>query len=123
MKSLSSSLSAIAAPLFVAALVANPHQAAGATPTDVRATAGELSELEKAFWICDHAATKHGVDRHQAVICGAVTDELKVRKFSGEFEKMLDWWRLNKVVQHAALDRGNTAVANSESTDTMEYPD
>ena len=30
------------------------------------------ADLEKSFWICDHAATNHGVDGGMVFACGAV---------------------------------------------------
>lgn len=62
------------------------------------------TELERAFWVCDHAATTRGVDGSSAITCGVITEDLKVRKFSGDFNAMLAWWRLNKATEHQALE-------------------
>ena len=66
-----------------------------------------VAQLEQAFWICDHAATKGMIDSGSAVICGGVTDALKNRKFRGDFDRMVTWWRQNKPAQHNALDTGD----------------
>ena len=76
---------------------------------ETRAGTGRWAELEKTFWICDHAATKAMVDVNQAVVCGAVTDELRREKFDGDFEKLLIWWRLNRAVEHQKLDQAHIA--------------
>ena len=70
-----------------------------------------LAQLEQAFWICDHAGTKGGIDGNTAMICVGVTDELQKRKFSGDFERMVTWWRQNKPTQHRALDKGGDKQA------------
>jgi hypothetical protein len=85
--------------------------------------ATKLAELEKAFWICDHAGTLYGVDGTMAVACVAVTDELRQVKFDNDTELLTDWWRLNKVEQHAALEREMTAEAFRGTADTLEFPD
>lgn len=65
----------------------------------------KLAELEKTFWVCDHAATKRGVDPELGMLCFNATEELKQERFGGDAEKMLAWWQLNKVVQHQKLDQ------------------
>lgn len=122
--------------LFAAAVIALPAYAATqhsdvnfeedfpcAMTIETNGSVSEADELEKAFWVCDHAATTRGVDVTDAITCGKVTEEFKRIKFGGDFEKMVDWWRLNKVAQHAALDRASAATAAGESADTVEYPD
>lgn len=86
----------------------------------VSAAAGDSSskespfvKLEKTFWICDHAATKGMIDINQAAVCGSITDELRREKFDGDFEKLLAWWRLNKVAEHQKLDQAHIAEFDS----------
>jgi hypothetical protein len=78
---------------------------------EVSARASSFADLEKAFWICDHAATTSGVDGGAAIACGAITEDLKMRKFSGDFDLMLVWWRKNKVAEHQALATAGHAVS------------
>jgi hypothetical protein len=62
--------------------------------------------LEKSFWACDYTATVHGiVDAGTAISCGIATENLRLRKFNGDFNAMLRWWHENKVGQYRALDR------------------
>lgn len=69
-------------------------------------------ELEKSFWFCDHAATRHGLHPSMAIACSMITEELKTTRFNGDFTAMLAWWRLNKTAQHQALD----AAAHLDAT-------
>ena len=79
--------------------------------TKVVASADVSAGLEKAFWICDHAATNNGVDGSAAIACGAIYDSLKVSKFNGDFDLMLVWWRKNKAAEHQALTTASYAVS------------
>ena len=78
---------------------------------EVAAPINAPADLEKAFWICDHAATNHGVDGGTGVACGVITQSLKVRKFNGDFDLMLTWWRKNKAAEHQALTTAGYAVS------------
>ena len=86
---------------------------AHSTPLDVgtaeAAVATKLADLERGFWICDYLGTKRGADMQQAATCVANYDELKQAKFGGDFEKLLAWWRLNKIAQHQALESAGSA--------------
>jgi hypothetical protein len=72
---------------------------------EARMTNVKLAELEKTFWLCDHAATRRGVDPELGMMCVGATEELKREKFGGDAEKMLAWWQRNKVAQHRKLDQ------------------
>ena len=75
-------------------------------PTETRVVASvEHVDLEEMFWLCDHAASAGRIDANERAICGAITDALKTERFGGDFEKMLDWWRANRAVEHQKLDR------------------
>ena len=75
-------------------------------------TPAPLAKLDRAFWLCDHAATTRGVDGDAAILCVAATEELKEKKFGGDFEQLLAWWRQNKPTEHAHLDRREESLAN-----------
>ena len=63
-----------------------------------------LDVLERAFWVCDHRATTHGVDATPVGACTAVFEALKENKFGGDFGELLAWWRQNKLVEHTRLE-------------------
>lgn len=62
-----------------------------------------LGELEKAFWVCDYAATIGHLDNGTAITCSNVTEALKQRKFDGDFNAMLAWWQQHKEAEHLTL--------------------
>jgi hypothetical protein len=62
-----------------------------------------MAELEKGFWICDHVATTRSLDGGAAMTCSQLTEALKQRKFDGDFNAMLAWWRQHKPAEHLAL--------------------
>jgi hypothetical protein len=64
-----------------------------------------IVQLEHAFWACDHMASAKGVSATPASFCAVVTAELKKQKFGGDYEGLLDWWRLNKVAEYEKLER------------------
>jgi hypothetical protein len=64
-----------------------------------------LAELEDAFWVCDYIATTRGVTAAPRAACRSVTEEVKKRKFGGDFERFVAWWRDNKVEQYARVER------------------
>ncbi len=80
--------------------------ASWSAPSSAQATIGaelRLAELEKAFWVCDHTATTGPIDTGSAITCGSFTEALKQRKFDGDFNAMLTWWRQHKEAEHLAL--------------------
>lgn len=77
-----------------------------ARATEVAVPDRTLFDLERDFWACDYEATSHGlVDAGTAIQCGIATENLKLRKFNGDFNAMVSWWKKHKALQHAALAR------------------
>jgi len=71
-----------------------------------RAVAGDrftTTDLERSFWECDYAATKYGDALEDGTYCAKIYDDVKQRKFSGDFHAMLMWWEQNRLAQHAAV--------------------
>jgi len=73
---------------------------------EARAASSEMVELERAFWLCDHAATNRPLSPDIGILCIAVTDELKQLKFGGNAEQLLAWWRTRRIAEHRRLDEG-----------------
>lgn len=63
-----------------------------------------LVDLENTFWTCDWSSTLIRLSATQIASCAAATEELKARKFGGEFEKLLAWWQRNKAAAHESLN-------------------
>ena len=66
-------------------------------------SAPHTTNLEDAFWACDYVATTRGTSATPTEFCAAIYDEVKARKFDGDFEKLLAWWQANKGVAHQEL--------------------
>ena len=102
---LSISARALAAALaFSCAALSGPAGAEPAEPAveDIRSM--PVPVLERAFWLCDHRATTHGVDATPVDACTLVFEALKDNKFGGDFAELLAWWRQNKLVEHTRLE-------------------
>lgn len=81
----------------IASASAQQPQSAVSTPAS-ELVSTRLTDLESAFWVCDYLATTQGVS--DIGTCTAIYDALKQRKFAGDFDRLVDWWRQNKVAQH-----------------------
>ena len=68
-------------------------------------------DLEDLFWRCDYAATVEIVAANERALCIAVAEQLKQERFGGDFERMLNWWQVNKAIQHQKLDRDDGSNA------------
>lgn len=94
-----------------AAMLIAVSAAGWAAPASAQAAMGaelmSLAEIERGFWVCDHAATNDRIDGSAAITCGSLTEVLKQRKFGGDFNAMLAWWRQHKEAQHQALANGS----------------
>jgi hypothetical protein len=78
--------------------------AAALAATKGHAGEAKIAELEKGFWVCDYIGTTRGTEGSYGVTCGANFEELKEKKFGGDFDALVEWWRVNKPAQHAALE-------------------
>jgi hypothetical protein len=76
-------------------------EAGFATAAPVFLTMSDDTHLERAFWACDYNVTTYGADRVDAMACSAIYETLKRRKFSGDFNALVDWWQRNKTAEHA----------------------
>ena len=97
-------LAAVVLLLSAARGAVNACTEAGPIPgplVEMRVAALGAADLEEAFWICDYTATTVGMGATPVDLCSAVYDELKARKFNGDFEQLLYWWRQNKPAEHA----------------------
>ena len=90
--------------------VGTPAEAAAAlAASKEHDRAAKIAELERGFWVCDYLATTRGVEGSYGVTCGANFEELKQTKFGGDFDALVQWWRVNKAAQHKALESVGSA--------------
>jgi hypothetical protein len=61
-----------------------------------------LIEVEQVFWDCDFKGSRHMLDFDDAHLCSNVFERLKAEKFNSEFDRFLEWWRINKSREYAA---------------------
>jgi len=64
--------------------------------------APQPADLEQTFWVCDYVATTQGINATPNE-CIDAYEQVKNTMFGGDFERMLDWWRQHKPVEHANL--------------------
>ena len=102
--------------LFVFALSAFGAHAA---PTDGPIASLSDAALERAFWDCDVLATHQALPLSLGAHCAMLGDELKARRFGGDFADMLAWWQEHKAAEHAARridDTGDDAGTDTAAT-------
>jgi hypothetical protein len=75
------------------------------TPTSPASLSSvNVSDLEDTFWICDWSATVSRLGAAQIAACASAAEELKARKFGGDFDKLIQWWQTNKTTVHERLN-------------------
>ena len=56
-----------------------------------------LNDLKNAYLTCDRLATELGLSPSDFRRCAVVGDELLKRGFDGDLDRLLAWWRIEKV--------------------------
>ena len=59
--------------------------------------AATIEQLKRAYLECDRHAMKGVLSQGDAAWCSSVHEALKARAFDGDFDRMLAWWKSNKV--------------------------
>ena len=99
-----------------AMMIAGTGLLAGTARSEELSAAPDLSELERAYWACDYTVSIRRVDMATGIACVSISDELKARKFGGDFHALLAWWRDHKDEKYrelAAVERQELAAANA----------
>jgi hypothetical protein len=65
--------------------------AAAQTPADT-----ERDRLKTAYLVCDEQATQTVLDFGEAARCSQIAEALLKQVFDGDFERLLQWWRVAK---------------------------
>jgi hypothetical protein len=60
-------------------------------PIDVR-----TDQLKTAYLVCDEQATQTILDFGEAARCSQIAEALLKQVFDGDFERLLQWWRVAK---------------------------
>ncbi len=56
-----------------------------------------MPELEKTYWMCEGETKTGMLDLGDGASCSIVYEELKLRKFKGDFNAFMTWWKVEKV--------------------------
>ena len=65
--------------------------------TDRRSLSALPAEvLQTWYLLCDQRAHREVLGAGDAAFCSQVSDELVQKVFGGDFNRLLEWWRLNK---------------------------
>jgi len=94
---------ALAIALIVGAGVGHAQSPQPASAMHTVAAELSVAELERTFWVCDWSATAGRLEGADFARCAIVADELKARRFGGDFHRMIEWWQQNKAGIHAGL--------------------
>ena len=70
---------------------------AGADPMRLSVAALSLDHLKATYLACDKLATETLLAAGDYQRCALVGDELLERGFDGDFDRLLAWWRVEKV--------------------------
>jgi hypothetical protein len=85
---------AVTSGAFAGPTLAEPMHA---EPMHVAIAALPLEHLKLAYLGCDRAATDGTLDLPSFQRCVFVGDELLRRGFDGDFDRLIAWWRVEKV--------------------------
>jgi hypothetical protein len=67
---------------------------------DNKLTDVPLSTVEVEYWNCDYAASTGLLGFSEAAACSAIFEDIKARKFNGNFQEFMKWWNENKQKEH-----------------------
>jgi hypothetical protein len=65
--------------------------------THSRLEASSVEQLKRAYLECDRHATSRLLAMGDAAQCSTIHELLKARVFGGDFERMLAWWKAERV--------------------------
>jgi hypothetical protein len=70
--------------------------------------AAAIDQLKLVYLECDRRASDAVLDLSDAAHCSTIHEVLKQRGFGGDFDRMLAWWKLEKIAA-VTLRRDRTA--------------
>lgn len=96
--------------LALAAALPAPRSHAQVDPG--RLDAVSIEWLKATYLACDRITRAQRVPAAIAERCGEIADQLRLRAFGGDFERLIAWWEAERRVGEAAA----TAAAGAERT-------
>lgn len=88
-------------PLLAALLSGIAGAAPGPSPDEDRTA---LASLETAYLACDRESRRRVLAPGEAAHCSRIGEELLQRRFGGDFDRLLAWWRAQRDDALAASD-------------------
>lgn len=92
---------------LVAAMLALPLLASPsrADPYRIAAESLTIDALKSAYLACDRETSRNRMEPATASRCIAISSALMERAFDGDFDRLIAWWREEKVrAMHAVTD-------------------
>jgi hypothetical protein len=108
--------------LYLATLVLAGSAFAQTSDDNLVASGLDDAALESAFWNCDVLATREMLPLSVGIDCVMLTDELKRRRFDGDFSRLLAWWQQHKAAEHAARGAEVDSAEAQARTETSDAP-
>ena len=75
------------------------------------------ARLEDLFWTCDARSTQEWLPVDEGALCAMAHDEFKRRRFDGDLDALLAWWRAHKAEEHARRGVGAQPAATAPEED------
>lgn len=63
-----------------------------------------VPQLEQVYWICDYTSSLRMLSPNETEYCTSILDQLKIRKFDGNWEEYVKWRNDNKLVEYAKIE-------------------
>lgn len=73
-----------------------------AQPAAAGAGLRSIEHLKAIFLACDRLSAAAVLPPHQVRSCSTAAEELKLRAFEGDFERLLAWWRAQRTSEPQA---------------------
>jgi hypothetical protein len=80
------------------------------------------ARLERLFWDCDAQSMRDALSSSEAALCSTAYEELRRRRFDGDFERLHAWWRAHKSDEHARRGLGAAEAAVDVDEAALQAP-
>lgn len=83
-----------------------------ADAVDEKARAMSVEQLKHNYLVCSQRALCGEVSQGEIAICSIIYEELKLRAFGGDFDKLLAWSRSSGDVKLSRGERGDSCASD-----------